>query len=71
MQLGKTSCITILLFCLLLKKNKTNYTYLNEYSFLFIKFMEISQKIIDYAIWYYLRYYPSPKKLELKLKMKF
>lgn len=33
--------------------------------------MEISQRIIDYAIWYYLRYYPSPKKLRLKLKMKF
>ena len=33
--------------------------------------MKISQKIIDYAIWYYLRYYPSPKKLRLKLKMKF
>jgi len=33
--------------------------------------MEVSQKIIDYAIRYYLRYYPSPKKLELKLKMKF
>ena len=33
--------------------------------------MEISQKIIDYAIWYYLRYYPSPNKLKLKLKMKF
>lgn len=33
--------------------------------------MEISQRIIDYAIWYYLRYYPSPKKLEQKLRMKF
>jgi len=33
--------------------------------------MEISQKIIDYAIWYYLRYYPSPKKLKEKLKEKF
>lgn len=33
--------------------------------------MEISQKIIDYAIWYYLKYYPSPRKLEQKLKMKF
>jgi hypothetical protein len=33
--------------------------------------MKISQKIIDYAIWYYLKYYPSPKKLEFKLKMKF
>lgn len=33
--------------------------------------MEISQKIIDYAIRYYLRYYPSPNKLRLKLKMKF
>ncbi len=33
--------------------------------------MEISQKIIDYAIWYYLKYYPSPKKLEKKLKEKF
>jgi regulatory protein len=33
--------------------------------------MKISQKIIDYAIWYYLRYYPSPKKMEQKLRMKF
>ena len=33
--------------------------------------MEISQKIIDYAIWYYLRYYPSPNKLRFKLKLKF
>jgi len=33
--------------------------------------MEISQKIIDYAIWYYLKYYPSPKKLKFKLKQKF
>lgn len=33
--------------------------------------MEISQRIIDYSIWYYLRYYPSPQKLRLKLKMKF
>lgn len=33
--------------------------------------MEISQRIIDYAIWYYLRYYPSPNKLRFKLKLKF
>jgi len=33
--------------------------------------MKISQKIIDYAIWYYLKYYPSPKKMFLKLKQKF
>lgn len=33
--------------------------------------MEISQKIIDYSIWYYLKYYPSPKKLEQKLNEKF
>jgi len=33
--------------------------------------MKISQKIIDYIIWYYLKYYPSPKKLEEKLKEKF
>ena len=33
--------------------------------------MKISQKIIDYAIWYYLKYYPSPKRLEEKLKEKF
>jgi len=33
--------------------------------------MQISQKIIDYAIWYYLKYYPSPKKLSLKLLEKF
>jgi len=32
---------------------------------------EISQKIIDYSIWYYLKYYPSPKKLAFKLKQKF
>ena len=33
--------------------------------------MEISQKIVDYAIWYYLKYYPSPKKLTQKLIEKF
>ena len=33
--------------------------------------MKSSQKIIDYAIWYYLKYYPSPKRLEEKLKEKF
>lgn len=33
--------------------------------------MKISQKIIDYAIWYYLRYYPSKKKLEYKIRLKF
>lgn len=33
--------------------------------------MEISQKIVDYAIWYYLKYYPSPKKLTQKLLEKF
>ena len=33
--------------------------------------MEISQKIVDYAIWYYLRYYPSRKKLSQKLEQKF
>ncbi|MBS9775425.1 RecX family transcriptional regulator [Candidatus Gracilibacteria bacterium] len=33
--------------------------------------MKISQKIIDYAIWYYLRYYPSRKKLFQKLAQKF
>lgn len=32
---------------------------------------QISQKIIDYAIWYYLKYYPSPKKFATKLKQKF
>lgn len=32
---------------------------------------KISQKIIDYAIWYYLKYYPSPKKFAIKLKQKF
>ncbi|MDP2396573.1 MAG: hypothetical protein Q8S84_02295 [bacterium] len=35
------------------------------------KNMEISQKIVDYAIWYYLKYYPSPKKLTQKLLEKF
>lgn len=33
--------------------------------------MNISQKIVDYAIWYYLRYYPSTKKLIQKLEFKF
>lgn len=33
--------------------------------------MEISRKIIDYTIWYYLKYYPSPKKLKQKLNEKF
>ncbi len=33
--------------------------------------MEISQKIVDYAIWYYMKYYPSPKKLTQKLIEKF
>ena len=33
--------------------------------------MDISQRIIDYAIWYYLRYYPSTNKLAQKLKYKF
>lgn len=33
--------------------------------------MEISQKIIDYSIWYYLKYYPSKKKLSKKLIDKF
>ncbi len=32
---------------------------------------KISIKIIDYAIRYYLRYYPSPKKLYFKLEEKF
>lgn len=32
---------------------------------------EISQKIIDYAIWYYLRYFPSTQKLRNKLTEKF
>ncbi len=33
--------------------------------------MKISQRIIDYTIRYYLRYYPSPRKLEFKLRFKF
>lgn len=33
--------------------------------------MEISQKIVDYSIWYYLKYYPSPRKLTQKLYDKF
>lgn len=33
--------------------------------------MEISQKIIDYAIWYYLKYFPSKIWLEKKLFEKF
>ena len=32
---------------------------------------EISQKIVDYAIWYYLRYFPSTQKLRNKLTEKF
>lgn len=33
--------------------------------------MKISQKIVDYAIWYYLKYFPSKKALEKKLFEKF
>ena len=33
--------------------------------------MEISQKIVDYAIWYYLKYFPSKIALEKKLFEKF
>ena len=33
--------------------------------------MEISRRIIDYSMWYYLRYYPSKLKLTQKLKEKF
>lgn len=33
--------------------------------------MKISQKIIDYAIWYYLNFFPSKKKIAEKLKEKF
>jgi len=33
--------------------------------------MKISQRIIDYTIRYYLKYYPSPRKLEFKLRFKF
>ena len=33
--------------------------------------MEISQKIVDYDIWYYLKYFPSKKALEKKLFEKF
>jgi len=32
---------------------------------------DISQKIVDYAIWYYLRYFPSINKLKQKLNEKF
>jgi len=32
---------------------------------------EISQKIINYAIWYYLKYFPSINKLKQKLDFKF
>jgi transposase-like protein len=32
---------------------------------------EISQKIVDYAIWYYLRYFPSVNKVRQKLREKF
>ena len=32
---------------------------------------QIFPKIIDYAIWYYLKYYPSVAKLKQKLKEKF
>lgn len=33
--------------------------------------MEISQKIIDYAIWYYTKYFPSKEWLKRKLEEKF
>jgi hypothetical protein len=33
--------------------------------------LEVSQKIVNYAIWYYLKYFPSVKKMENKLKEKF
>lgn len=33
--------------------------------------MEISQRIVDYAIWYYLKYYPSKYNLRKKLIEKF
>lgn len=32
---------------------------------------KISQKIIDYAIWYYLNFFPSKKKISDKLREKF
>lgn len=32
---------------------------------------EISQKIINYAIWYYLKYFPSINKLKKKIDFKF
>jgi len=32
---------------------------------------DISQKIVDYAIWYYLRYFPSINKVKQKLREKF
>jgi len=32
---------------------------------------EISQKIINYAIWYYLKYFPSINKIKQKLDFKF
>ncbi len=32
---------------------------------------QISQKIINYALWYYLKYYPSVYKLRQKLRLKF
>lgn len=33
--------------------------------------MKISQRIIDYAIWYYLKYYPSVNRLKQKLKLRY
>jgi hypothetical protein len=32
---------------------------------------EISQKIVNYAIWYYLKYFPSINKIKQKLREKF
>lgn len=52
-----------------MKKLKNNYNFCSY--FLVFYFMQISQKIIDYAIWYYLRYYPSVNKLKRKLEEKF
>ncbi len=41
-----------------------------KYNFMTEK-KEISQKITNYAIWYYLKYFPSVAKMKQKLDMKF
>jgi hypothetical protein len=55
-----------ILFCISLKFKAKRFIKLFS-----LLIMQISQKIIDYAIWYYLKYYPSVTKLKQKLREKF